>query len=596
MSLNEEFDELARRKLEERQVAFQEADWQAARKLIDAERGGSHPTAWITGTIALLLISGLVWYGTSSLGMENTVAAIEQTAPRAEEANAAEQPVQTTPATATIASRSSREEASPKATAEAAVPAAASDEQAQSIQSIPVHLLDRSTQATTPASTPPKKGTPRKSIDVITAKDDQPKATPSKKNAEATTQAATSEEETKQAIHLEEVTASTPAVQTTTAALTEPIKESDPVGTIVPEEKATPQNTSNSNTASPTITDQPNAPFVLTDNNSATDEPMAVGIQAPTDDVAIEVAPQPSVTTEDPAQPEAEVSSPSSNATVSDTTSTTLPTDSATAAPAATPLPLVPEHAPWEISILGGAFSSTTNYSGSNSADWNADISPESSIGIGAELMHIGSNFGIGTGLHYSTYAERLKTDALDRTTTTLENFWYLMPVDTMVLVITDTIPGTPPTYTGTSQNTTVNVLTQGTDTTTTTERLREARDQMNRVSYLEVPLLLDAHLVQGRWSFGLRGGPMIGLLTGRRGSLPSSDNEGYVSFADEPFRELTLGYTARAYVRYRFNAAWSVGIEPAMRGQLMNSLGSGDLSRRSSAKGVMLSLSYRLR
>ncbi|MBK9059004.1 MAG: hypothetical protein IPL81_03690 [Flavobacteriales bacterium] len=52
----------------------------------------------------------------------------------------------------------------------------------------------------------------------------------------------------------------------------------------------------------------------------------------------------------------------------------------------------------------------------------------------------------------------------------------------------------------------------------------------------------------------------------------------------------------ARAYIRYRFNAAWSVGIEPAMRGQLMNSLGSGDADRKANSKGVMLSLSYRLR
>lgn len=245
---------------------------------------------------------------------------------------------------------------------------------------------------------------------------------------------------------------------------------------------------------------------------------------------------------------------------------------------------------------MSGLFSSSTKYSGSNSKDWNAGIGKKNSIGIGAELMNMGRNFGIGTGLHYSTYAEQLSVGAFDRSTATLHNFWFLMAVDTMVLVITDTIAGDPPTYTGTSTNTTVNVLTQGTDTTITTERTREARTQLNRASYLEIPLLLDAHLTQGRWSFGLRGGPTLGLLTGRRGAVPAPDSEGYVSFTDEPFRQLVFGYTARAYVRFRFNAAWSIGIEPAMRGQLMNSLGSGELSRRASATGVMLSLSYRLR
>ncbi|MEO8734275.1 MAG: hypothetical protein ABI373_08085, partial [Flavobacteriales bacterium] len=264
-------------------------------------------------------------------------------------------------------------------------------------------------------------------------------------------------------------------------------------------------------------------------------------------------------------------------------------------APQAAP-PLVPVSSPWEISVLGGSFTSKTDYSGNNSAEWTGDISSEHSISVGAEFVHMGRNIGIGAGLHYGSYAERLRSNAIDMTSTSTANYWYLLPVDTTFLFITDTLPGQPPTYTGTSLDTTVNVLTQGTNTVTSTQRLREAREQVNRVNYLEVPLLIDVHLLQGRWSFGVRGGPTLGLLTGRRGSVPSADNEGYVEFVDMPFREFILGYTARAYVRYRFNAAWSVGIEPAIRGQLMNSLGSGDLARRASSKGVLLSLSYWLR
>lgn len=589
MSLNEEFDDLARRKLEERQVAFQEADWLAARKLIDAERGGHNRGAWIIGAVALSLISGLVWVGTSSTGTAEAVVQIEQVAPRSVEATTAEQPVQYTSTPTT--------EAPPKASG----PATASESKEPSIQSIrsisdPVHQVDRTTEEPTSTSIPTEKSKPQKSIGPKTGKSNRPKPISPKMNAVDTEQAIASKEETMEVISPEEATDIALAVQTASVTLSEPIKASEPEGTIVPEEGSMAQTTANSNTTSPTAADQPEEPIVQTDNNSATDEPMALGILSPSDEVAIEVAPQAIVTTEDPAQPMVQAAPSSSDTTVTGTASTTLPTDSATAAALAIPPPLVPAHAPWEISLMGGVFSSTTKYSGSNSTEWNAGITKENSVGIGAELMHMGRNFGIGTGLQYTTYAERLKTDALDRSTTTLHNFWYLMPVDTMVLVITDSIPGTPPTYWGTSTSTTVNVLTQGTDTTTTTERIREARNELNRVSYLEVPLLLDAHLVQGRWSFGLRGGPTVGLLTGRRGTVPAPGNEGYVGFIDQPFRELIFGYTARAYVRYRFNAAWSVGIEPTMRGQLMNSLGSGELSRKATAKGVMLSLSYRLR
>lgn len=256
----------------------------------------------------------------------------------------------------------------------------------------------------------------------------------------------------------------------------------------------------------------------------------------------------------------------------------------------------MPDRAPWEISLIGGAFTSTSTYAGSNSADWTGNISAERSVGIGAEIMHVGRSIGIGTGLYYGSYAERIRTDAVDVSTSALHHYWYLMAVDTTVLVITDTLPGIPPSYTGTSMDTTLHILAQGTDTVISQQLLRDARNQVNRVSYLEVPLLLDAHVTQGRWMLGLRGGPTIGLLTGRRGSLPNNTDDGYLGFNDVAFREVVFGYTARAYVRYRFNAGWSLGLEPALRGQLLNSLGSGELERRSSAKGVMLSLTYRLR
>jgi hypothetical protein len=58
----------------------------------------------------------------------------------------------------------------------------------------------------------------------------------------------------------------------------------------------------------------------------------------------------------------------------------------------------------------------------------------------------------------------------------------------------------------------------------------------------------------------------------------------------------VVFGYTARAYIRYRWNAAWSIGIEPALRGQFSNSLSEGDVQRHTRAFGGMISLSYRLR
>ena len=85
-------------------------------------------------------------------------------------------------------------------------------------------------------------------------------------------------------------------------------------------------------------------------------------------------------------------------------------------------------------------------------------------------------------------------------------------------------------------------------------------------------------------------------MLTTRQGSIPSNSDKGFTEFNDLAVRQFVLGWTARAYVRYRFNSAWSVGIEPAARGQFGNNLDALGTTRRSNAYGCMLSLSYRLR
>ncbi|MBX2982073.1 MAG: hypothetical protein KF843_05360 [Flavobacteriales bacterium] len=616
MSLNEEFDELARRKLEERAFPFAEADWQDARKQIDAARGGRNGAKWITGAAVLLLISGLVWYGTRSSGAEEAIASLEQAAPPSMGVIALDQPVQNETSTPV------------DGTSEANGPAAATVAKAPSTNSIAVHPVDRSAEARPSVHAAAVKSYARKEEEQNTSEAILTTPVLSKKKVPINTQAALPIEKNITARNPAnaEPSAATPnnasvpttstnetstsTTQPTTASTTQPsggnaisveLNGGDPSGSGTATPAVPP--TTNKDAAIATgagmkvaHTTPGNAPQTVTGTgNTATEhtespDPLAALVQgSPTGTVATTGS-----TGHTPVE-EADTATTDSMSVVAN--APTPPSDSAsTAAAAVIPPPLVPERAPWEVSGMGGAYSSTTTYSGSNSAEWNADIGKENNLGVGVELIHMGRNFGIGTGLHYGSYAERIRTDAIDANTTTLHNFWYLMPVDTMILVITDTLPGTPPTFTGTSENSTVNVLTQGTDTTTNSEHLRDARDQVNRVSYFEVPILLDAHLTQGRWMLGLRGGPTIGLLTGRRGAIPAPDNEGYVPFTDLPFRELTLGYTARAYVRYRFNAAWSVGIEPAMRGQLMNSLSSGDLERRSSALGVMMSLTYRLR
>ncbi|HRH39138.1 MAG TPA: hypothetical protein PK760_12370, partial [Flavobacteriales bacterium] len=117
----------------------------------------------------------------------------------------------------------------------------------------------------------------------------------------------------------------------------------------------------------------------------------------------------------------------------------------------------------------------------------------------------------------------------------------------------------------------------------------------VNKTSYVEAVGLLDAHLTQGRWSFGVRGGPTFGWLTQWRGEVPNGAGEP-TDYNDVAFHQMVVGWTARGYIRYRFSSAWSVGLEPTMRGQLNDSFDQNGVKRRSNGAGVMLSISLLLR
>lgn len=552
MNSNEEFDELARRKLEERAFPYQEGDWQAARALIDAGRKGRRIWPWALGT-AVVLFSGSLWLGHSE--------AVRTAVPLAEARNA-------------VATTS--EEHSLPGTGEAAAVARAESE------IIALHPIGQE-----PAAAPADHTGSPATTALAAMPSGQPQQT---RPAAAPVREALAPHRPRPAAK-EGRRTETPALITGNGHV----------------ERRVASNTERGST-----TDAPQA-------GNAQDRPAAHAWETPVQEDAAETGeashrperptPNTSGSTVKTTLLSVHDSTAQANGTGKpgtaaptqarqDSTVQLVPTDpdtmAATSAPA-TP-PIVPEHAPWEIGILVGISETRNRYSGGNSETWSDNLQAARSLSIGAELMHMGKYLGLGAGLHYGSYTERLHAPAVDRSNMSFLDHWYLLAVDTTILAITDTLPGTPPEYVGSPGPTTVNVLTQTTDTVIGQEHLRDARDQVNRVSYLEVPLLLDVHAVQGRWSLGLRGGPTLGLLTGRRGAVPNATGDGYLSFTEQPFRELVPGYTARAYVRYRFNAAWSVGIEPGMRGLLSNSLGEGTLVRRSSALGVMMSLSYRLR
>ncbi|MEZ4789880.1 MAG: hypothetical protein R2811_07670 [Flavobacteriales bacterium] len=245
-----------------------------------------------------------------------------------------------------------------------------------------------------------------------------------------------------------------------------------------------------------------------------------------------------------------------------------------------------------EVSVWGGLFRSTTDYSGDLTTDWASRVSSAGSSAFGVELMHQGRYFGYGSGLHFTSYVEQLESDRLQEESRRTVTDHYLDPVDTTILIVNGTVWLNGQQYYVTQMlDTTIYVLVTTTSEEVSTSVRRNALTRSNRVSYLEIPLLFDAHLRRGNWSFGLRGGPMLGILQGRRGALPTAN--GYTDLTDEAFTELVLGWSLQGHIRYHLGDYWSVAIGPAMRGQLQNTVQTTGLDRRSNAAGAVLSVGY---
>ena len=245
-----------------------------------------------------------------------------------------------------------------------------------------------------------------------------------------------------------------------------------------------------------------------------------------------------------------------------------------------------------ELSAWGGLFRSSTTYIGDRTMAWASRVGSARTSAFGGEVMRQGRSFGYGAGLHYTSYVEQLESEQLQEETRRWITAHHLNAVDTTILVVNGTVWLNGQQYYVTqSVDTTLHVLVTNTAEEVRTDVRRNALDRRNRVNYLEIPLLLEAHQRWGQWSLGVRGGPTLGILQGRRGALPTTN--GYTDLASETFNDLVIGWGLQGHVRYHCGTNWSVALGPSLRGQWQNSVHIADLQRRSQATGIILSVSY---
>ncbi|MBL0128078.1 MAG: hypothetical protein IPP83_11615 [Flavobacteriales bacterium] len=560
MNTNNEFDELARRKLAERDFPFQEAHWLEAQQAIAAQGNSRKGGAWwyVAGGIAVIIGAWLLWPVNGPIAQHTGKAVV--VSERNEGKSVAPQQVKEEVNESRM-SNSKVENSGPSHAevgshvATASVPDAEPKAIAKASNATP---RERAVRSGSTPTTGPGVGISRDGS-----------AVPTTNVAGAPTSPTGVQVDPEPSIAIAATTDPVDhAADATDASLTPTADEGADV-TVQEPSVVTPAPTDNTD------------PSLKPEDASAKSDD--IGSRSADDAIVVQPTLDPTLSASDPVITADPVTA--DNATPQDSAVTVVE-------PPLAPAPIINPRAPWEVGVLGGIFNTPSTYTGGESATWSTQAL--TTAAFGAEWMHMGRNIGLGVGVYYGSFADRLHTPEVNRMTLTTNPFWYLSPVDTTILIVTG-FDSTSNTYIGHNVNVTVNVLRLGLDSTTTAVRVRDSRSRINRTSYIEVPFLMDAHLVQGRWSFGVRGGPSIGLRTQRQGSVPSNDGEAYVEFDDVTTRSWVVGWSARAYVRYRFIAAWSVGIEPAVRGQFMDNFDQNGVTRRSTAFGGMISVTYRL-
>ncbi len=562
MSTNDQFDELARRKLAERDFPFQEAHWLEAQRAIAAQGQQRRGGAWmyIAGVAAVIVALWLLWPSDQPVQVTEVNNGRAQHPVEADAAMVGEKEGEQ----ATTTSRQVQEENERVLSAAQKEGSNVGGSQVRAVQQHHPNASSENRQRNVPQTTTVTTGegslTPLNEV----ARPIEP--------VDGADQGSTALAGSSASNGSANVKDPTPVTGSTTYPQTVPNTSSANGSVSV-------VATGDTGSADTTVPDPQGTP--VGDQELAQS---ATADASPMDPLNSE--PEPAINSDVPDSAVVNTD-PRANVAPNDTTTTPLN-------PPIVP-PFITARSPWEFTALGGLFNTTSAYSGGNSAAWSVD--PQHTIGFCAEYVHMGRNVGLGGGIHYGSYADRLRTQEESRSVLTTTPAWYLQPVDTTILLITGSYTDSLGVvhYTGQNIDVTINELRMTLDSTYASTVIRQAMERINRTSYVEAVGLVDAHLVQGRWTFGVRGGPSIGLLTEHRGAIPSGE-EGYTEFADLPMKTVVMGWTARAYVRYRFNAAWSVGIEPAARGQFNVAFDQEGITRRSSALGCMLSLTYRLR
>jgi hypothetical protein len=537
-----EFDELARQKLAQRQFAFKEGDWAGMQRLINDQGKKRRWPLWTLAAVLLVATPALWW------ALRDEPATIAPAAPaiaRVEEAS-----VKGT-APLDVASNSTATEQTDRKVYQPVHEAIAPTEPVAAAEQEPAQQA-RARTADEPAHREPAKRRTRNTSAVMTGTG---------------------------------VSSAEVKVKTSNASATAVVQAGTPTG-----QHAT---AGTKGVAIAGVVDEVAAPT-------------GVNISAvpPTNDTAVMPDTSPTSTTSTPANTGSTESTnivPLNSGTVApsaDSVQTAVVTqDSALVPPAPTPTQwLATSGSRFEFSLFGGMSLSTSRYSATSAETWRTDNSGQWSPSFGFEAMRMKEHFGYGLGVHRARYEEQLRAEQLSRTDDIYTTTYFLMPIQIITPVVTDTLTVDSVDYFVTTPTTvTVNQLMSNTDTTQQNTILREARTVVNRVDYWEVPLLVDLHTSKGRWCFGVRGGPSIGFLSVRSGVVPNAEGDGYADLGGSTYRSTLFGYQARIYARYRLSDRWSIGLEPIARGHFGNAFEGGSPVRRNMAVGGLFSLTFRL-
>jgi hypothetical protein len=116
----------------------------------------------------------------------------------------------------------------------------------------------------------------------------------------------------------------------------------------------------------------------------------------------------------------------------------------------------------------------------------------------------------------------------------------------------------------------------------------------VNKLSYIEIPMLLGYRYTSGKWSLGIQTGPAFAILTKTVITHPSTDLTNIAAIDKTYFRNTSFNWIAKPSVHYMVNENIGLGISGMFRWNLGSLVNDVEITEKYNSAGVQMGIYFK--